>query len=104
MSLVTDPHKLEQASKLYVVNGLTIGKAAASVGICNRVLSEHLRKSNFLRANRKPVTAEVPGMKSGSRIDPLEHNESRGFRMALKIIHQSAAVQSRNTGNSNDFN
>jgi hypothetical protein len=104
MGLVTDPHKLEHACQLYVVNGLSVCKAAASVGICNRVLSDHLRISNLLRTNRKPVTAKVPGMKSGSRIDPLEYNESRGFRMALNIIHHSAAVQSRNMGNSNDFN
>lgn len=86
---VTDNSKLETAVTLYVVEGLPVIAASQQAGIGTRRLSAALIERQLMRTDRRSANAN--GKKSGSRIDPLESKESRVSRMALAIIHKSAA-------------
>ncbi|MGI2095487.1 hypothetical protein [Shewanella glacialipiscicola] len=74
---------LEKAIDLYV-SGYSILSACKEAGVSNSTLSDALYTRRLVRQDisRKPDS-------SVSRIDPLESKESRVFRMALSIIHQS---------------
>ncbi|HCE50049.1 MAG TPA: hypothetical protein DER18_01150 [Shewanella baltica] len=76
---------LEKAIDLYV-GGYSILKACKEAGVSNSTISDALYLRKLVREDvtRKPES-------SVSRIDPLESKESRVFRMALAIIHKSAA-------------
>lgn len=85
----TTEEKLETAVRLYVVEGLPVIAASQQARIGTRRLSAALIERQLMRTDRRSANAN--GKKSGSRIDPLESKESRVSRMALAIIHKSAA-------------